>query len=591
MLTTRTKRAALVLLLAITAWGFFYRLGAIPLLDDPNEAQYAEVAREIIESGDWLSPHLNYVPFLNKPPLAYWLIALADEAFGVNELAARLPSALAGMVIVALLVWLGTQLFDAPTGLLAGLVLLATGGFFVETHEVRPDLLLTAGIVGSLVAVTHLLRLHDAAAPGDGAVSGTTKPEGRWALLGLQGCLAAGLLAKGMLGVVVPLCVITLLVATERRSSNALKLFHPKRWWPFVLLAAPWHLVAALRHPGFLQDYVVNQHLLFFFDQKIPHDSVPVPLSVFWGALALRLFPWTFCAPLAIVAAIRRARRADAAGDRLLLAWAATVLLLFSAAPSRMEHYSIPAVPAFSLLIAKLFRDYARGAGTVAPQAVSGHLLGFAVLALAAPFVVPHLVAAQDWLTPVPELPALAREVFAFFAVAAGVAAAAALAGWRGPAPVVIAAAFVVAIPSIHHGLTLMARIDSSAALVAGVRELAANGSRVVYDAPVEYQTCAGLNFYLRRKLDLLSPPEFVPPRYLEPHRAELFIDRGRFEQIWRNEPVVLITGLAAARGDHDGRVPQPAYVVAHDYARQVLGNRPLVADVSAGAAASTGLP
>jgi len=155
----------------------------------------------------------------------------------------------------------------------------------------------------------------------------------------------------------------------------------------------------------------------------------------------------------------------------------------------------------------------------------------------------------------------------------------------------VIAAAFVVAIPSIHHGLTLMARIDSSAALVAGVRELAANGSRVVYDAPVEYQTCAGLNFYLRRKLDLLSPPEFVPPRYLEPHRDELFIDRGRFEQIWRNEPVVLITDLAAARGNHDGRVPQPAYVVAHDYARQVLGNRPLVADVSAGAAASTGLP
>ena len=592
MLTTRWQRAALVLLLVVATWGCFYGLGAIPLLDDPNEAQYAEVARELIETGDWLSPRLNYAPFLNKPPLAYWLIALADEAFGVSELAARVPSALAGIAIVALLVWLGALLFDTQTGLLAGFILLATGGFFIETHEVRPDLLLTAAIVGALIAVTYVLRRQARRTRGGHrAVSGggTRSTEARWSLLALQGCLATGLLAKGMLGVVVPVCVIAVLVVTERRA-DALALFHPRRWWPFVLLAAPWHVVASLRHPGFLQDYVVNQHILFFFDQKVPRDSVPVPLGVFWQAFALRLFPWTLFAPLAIFAAIRRVlSAADSAADRMLLTWAATVLLLFSAASSRMEHYSIPAVPALSLLIAKLFRDYARGTDALGRRVVTAHVLGNAVLALATPFLVPGVVAAQSWLTPLPELPALARSVFALFAGGACIAAGAALAEWREPVPFAVVAAFVVAIPSIHHGLTLLSRIDSSAGLVAIVRQIAAPGSRVVYDAPVEYQSCAGLNFYLRRKLDLLPAAGFVPPRYL--HRNDLFITRSALEQMWRNQPVVLVTGLAAAHGSVDGTVPQPFYVVAHDHARQVISNQPLAGDVGPRTAVSTGLP
>src|SRR2546428_364345 len=101
MRSTWSKRRALVLLLAVAGFACFYRLGAVPLLDDPNEAEYAEVAREMVETGDWISPQLNYALFLNKPPLAYWLIALSDLAVGTNEFAARLPSAVTGVVIVA----------------------------------------------------------------------------------------------------------------------------------------------------------------------------------------------------------------------------------------------------------------------------------------------------------------------------------------------------------------------------------------------------------------------------------------------------------------------------------------------------------
>src|ERR1035437_857252 len=137
---TWVQRVAVAGLLVVAMWAFCYRLGAVPLLDDPNEGEYAEVAREMVESGEWISPQLNYTLFLNKPPLEPWLIAASDLVFGNNELAARLPSAAAGLAIVLLVAWLGATLFDLETGLLAGFILVAMGGFFVETHEVRPDL-------------------------------------------------------------------------------------------------------------------------------------------------------------------------------------------------------------------------------------------------------------------------------------------------------------------------------------------------------------------------------------------------------------------------------------------------------------------
>ena len=357
-------------------------------------------------------------------------------------------------------------------------------------------------------------------------------------------------------------------------------------------LCAGLDVLMSLRHPGFVWDYVVHQHVLFFFDQKVPRDSVPVPLAVFWGALALRLFPWTLFAPLAIVAAVRRAwRKPDAAGDRLLLAWAAATLVLFSAAPSRMEHYSLPAVPAFPLLMAKMFRDYARGAGAVAPRVVTGHVLALAALALAGPFLVPRLVAAQEWLAPVRELPALAQAVFALVAAGAALAACAAVAGYRAWVPLIIVAMFVVTIPSFHHGLSLLARVDSSAGLAAEVQRINTPGGEVVYAAPIEYQSGAGLNFYLRRKLAMVRPVGFVAPRYLEPHLDELFINRSDLERMWRHEPVILITDRETVHDGLTGADAPPVHVVARDHARQVLSNHTAVGDRGAQPAGPAGLP
>jgi len=558
---SKWSTAAWAALLALSLWTFTYRLGAAPLLDDPNEGEYAEVAREMVEAGDWISPQLNGALFLNKPPLTFWLIGLGNLAFGITELSARLPSALAGLVIVLLLARLGTVLFDEPTGLLAGFILVSTAGFFIETHLSRPDLILTAGVVGTLLAFARLA--HDPpAAP-------------LWALLGLQLAVAAGLLAKGMLALVIPGLVILAEIVARRRYDLLWRFLHPRAWWLLALLVIPWHVLAGLRHTGFVWDYVINQHVLFFFDRKFPRDSTPVPLGMFWAAFAMRLFPWTLFAPLAVAAALRRWRN-RAAGDRMVLAWLGAVLLFFSAAASRMEHYSIPALPAAALLLARLLRSYARGEGRALTRWVTAHVALLAAAALAGPFVVPPLVASQEWLEPIRELPQLARWVFGGFAATMLIAAGTAAAGrraWMAPAMV---AGIAATIPSIVHGLTLLARVNSSAPLAEVLRAVADEDARVVYEAPVEYQNCAGFNFYLRRRLDLLAHPDFVPPPYLEPHMGSLFITRKEMERAWRTERVVFITDPLQPRTRLDGVVPVPFYILARDPARWVVSNQPL---------------
>lgn len=563
MRVTRTQRCALLLLLVLCAWGFFYRLGNIPLLDDPNEGEYAEVAREMLESGDWLTPRLNYAVFLNKPPLTGWAIAVGDLVFGINELSARLPSAGAALVIILLVVRLGTVLFDFETGLLAGCILFATAGFFLEAHQVRPDLLMTAGIVGGVLAFAHL------------RASGPTAS--RRALIGLQVALAVGVLAKGLTGFVLPGLVFGALLISERRFDLLRQLLRPRAWWLFVVLVVPWPAWIAVKEPGFLWDYIVNQHLLFFFDRKVPRDSIPMPLGEFWTIFGARLFPWTVLVPLALVIAARRARMAARGNpDRLLLAWAAVVLLFFSAASSRLEHYSIPAIPAVALLLAKLFRDYVEGGSRSLDRGIVGHLVVTAALIIIAAMMVPHAIAAQPWLSAIPDLTPIGRHVFTILA-AGGVAAA--VLGlvrrrrWVVPA---VVASFALTIPAALNGVSLLSRINSSAAFARAMQAVSDPDDKFVLEAPVEYQNCAGLNFYTGRKLLLLAHHDFVPPPYLAPHMDELFISRAELDQLWQDERVFFITDPLAPRTVLDGTVPQPRYIVLRDHVRWAVTNRPL---------------
>jgi len=540
---------------------FAYRLDSPPLFDDPNDAQYAEVAREMAESGDWVSPQLNYVPFLNKPPLLYWLIASSYTLFGVTELAARLPGVLVTLLAIVLLYGLGRELFDTTTGAIAACIYATLPSTLLEARFIRPDSLLTAATIGALLAFVIAARSQGAAR--------------RRALIGLQCSLAIGLLAKGVVGLLLPGFPIVVVVLIERRWDLLADLVRPRGWLLFAVLVVPWHLLAALRHPGFAWDYIINQHFLFFFDKKEPRDSIPISLLEFWIAFLLRTFPWTFFLPFAAVAfwQVADPRRF---GRALVIAWAGGILLIFSAATSRLEHYSLPALPAVSLLVGLLLRNALHG-GTMWRRWTTAPLLLLLAVAVGGIFFAPSALYGMEWLRDRSALPGIAR---GFFAVLAIGCTASLLASRRHPLATgpLLCVAMIGTMPLMHAGLVAIAPINSTAPLAAIMRDTAdAEEATIVFEAPIEYQSCAGLNFYLNRKIVLLKPPGFVAPPYLEPHSDELFIERSELERRWSSEPILFVSDpLAPMSRAIQGIVPAPFFIVARTNNRWLISNRRL---------------
>jgi 4-amino-4-deoxy-L-arabinose transferase-like glycosyltransferase len=353
-----------------------------------NEGRYAEVARELVARGDWITPHLNGAPFLNKPPLLFWLTALVFGAVGPTE-SARLVSGVATLATMAVLYDLGRRLSGSLAGAWAVAAYLTAMSTTVEARTLRPDAWLTLTVAVSLWGAVRLgldLPRLEAARPARRGRAG--------GFLALWGGAALGVMAKGLLGLVLPALILLPAVLLGGRPAVI------RRWRAgagLVLVAAlvlPWHLAAARANPGFAWDYIVNQHLLFFLDRKLPRDSVPDPLWYAWAAFALRLTPWVLLLPAAVLRQLREARRAATAAAWLPLTWLGMVWLLFSLAPSRLEHYFLPAVPAAALLVGPLCADWAGADGRRGGRAALGACLALTALGAAGALLLPGRLAA-----------------------------------------------------------------------------------------------------------------------------------------------------------------------------------------------------
>ena len=550
--------------LLLIAFALFYRLGSPVLFEDPNDGQYAEVAREMIESGDWISPQLNYVLFLNKPPLTYWLVASAYAGFGVNEFAARLPGVLVTLLTLLLIYRLGRELFDPLTALLAVCVYAGMPSTLVEARMIRPDSILTATTLGALLAFAVALR--------------STGSHRRRALYGLQLALAAGLLDKGIVALLLPAFPIAVIITVERRWDLLRVLAAPRSWVLFAMLVIPWHLVASLRHTGFAWDYIVNQHVLFFFDRKLTRDSTPVPLTVFWGAFLARSFPWVLFLPIAVVSAWchRRSPETGRPAGILLLAWAGGVLAFFSFAGSRLEHYSLPALPAIALMVGHLLRTAAEP-GPTWRRFIFAHLVVLALVLATGFWGVPRLLESVEWLAQCHDLTFIARVFFATLSAAAVVALIAMRLQPLAIAPL-LAAVTLSMMPLVHRGLVAIAPVNSSAPTADLLQDAVGDiPAEIVFEAPTEYQHVAGLNFYLRRRITLLRPPAFVDPPYLRPYSDGLFIDRTELADLWQSTRLFFVSDpLAPSTRTIHEIVPEPYYVLAHSGNRWIVSNRPL---------------
>ena len=317
---------ALALWLLCTAW-------LRPLLL-PDEGRYAEVAREML-AGDGLVPLLNGLPFFHKPPLTYWVDIAGMALLGPTALAARLGPALGGWLMGAAL-WLTLRHLNGPRAAGIGLLVLATSPFFFVGAQYANHDMLVAGTIS--VAV---LAFAQALAAG--------APPLRWLLLGWAACGLA-VLAKGLIGLVLPALIIAPWLLAQGRWRDLLRALHPAALALFALVALPWFVLMQQRYPGFFDYFIVEQHFRRFATAGFNNVQ---PGWFLLAVLPLLTLPWSLTLPLAL-RQLWTQRRLSAQGTwtALLLWWLVVVLGFFSLPASKLVGYVLPALAPWSLLLA-----------------------------------------------------------------------------------------------------------------------------------------------------------------------------------------------------------------------------------------------
>jgi 4-amino-4-deoxy-L-arabinose transferase-like glycosyltransferase len=369
----------------VLAW-FVLHIGSLftPGLLDDVDSIYIEIARAMLLRHDYVTPYIDGIRFFDKPPLMYWLAAGSMHIFGAYDWAARLPIALLTLALLLAVYALGLRLFAAISpadhpdrgALYSALVLATCIGPFLYTRFFIPDILIclwmTLGVHAFLVAIERIspqksVILSTATDPC--IFSDTTTNSVLLPCLAFAAVTALNLLTKGIIGLVFPLGFVVVYLAVTRQLKLIFKLQLIPSTLLFLLIAAPWHILAALRNPaialpaglglpargGWAWFYLYNEHIARFLQRRIPHDYGQVPVWLFWLLAALWLFPWTTFLPGAIRQHIRDLRACAVATARereaalTLLLWAGLVLVFFTFS-ARQEYYSLPAIPAFALM-------------------------------------------------------------------------------------------------------------------------------------------------------------------------------------------------------------------------------------------------
>jgi 4-amino-4-deoxy-L-arabinose transferase-like glycosyltransferase len=529
-------------------------------MDDVDAVQ-AQISRNMVQSGDWVTARLNGVAYLEKSPLGYWLSATSLSVFGVHDWAGRLPLALGVVTLCLVTLRFGTWAFGPEAGFFAGLVLSTCVGLFLFTRILIPDALLTLTITVALWAFLRALE-----------------EQGRsWPYL-IGACLALGVLLKGLIALVFPIGTMGIFLLVTGR------LFQWSTWQrlrPFssaaivIAVAAPWFILATLRNPpyfafslhsgpgeyhGFFWFYFFNEHILRFLNLRYPRDYNTVPRLWFWLFHLLWLFPWSLCG----VAAFKlKYRPIDRAGRTRVLAlcWIAVVLLFFTLSTTQ-EYYSMPTYPAFALLLGSAIATgdvwVRRGLYAVGVAAA----VGFGVIAA---------ILAQVWTLPTPfdisaalvqhpemytlslgHMGDLTLQSFAYLRLPLAIAGIAALIGcigiflYRHDKHRPFFAAALMMLVFFHAARIAMITFDPYLGSwpLADALQKAPAGKLIEADA---YYAFSSVFFYTNRSALLWNGRrENLEYGSYAPGAPQVFIDDSRFRELWSgNERYYLLAGDA----------------------------------------------
>lgn len=598
-ITSQSWRVYLTVLL-VAAIIYLGCIVSPPSLMDDVDAIQAQIARNMLKSGDWVTARLDGVAYLEKAPLIYWIMAISYRIFGVHDWAARIPIALSVMALAWLTAAFGIWAFGRRAGLYAGLCMATCVGLFLFTRILIPDVMLTLTIA---LAMWAFLRALD-----------EEEPHPRlWAFV-LAASLGTGLLLKSLVALAFPVAAALIYLFLTKQ-------FFLKRTWqrlrPFsgaliaLLIAAPWHVLATLRNPpyfsfslhsgpgeyhGFLWFYFINEQFLRFLNLRYPRDYNTVPRLWFWFFHLLWLFPWSVYFPALIKLSYKPLGRAGRV--RLLaLCWTGFILVFFTFSTTQ-EYYSMPCYPALALLLgsAMAMGGVWIGRGTRILCAIA-FLAAIATVGIF--LAVRHLPAPGDISQALSHHPSaytlslghmmdLTFDSFAYLRPPLLVASLAFLAGaigtlrWLGQRAFLATALMMVV---FFHGARLALVVFDP---FLGSRPLAYAILRSSEGTLINnrgYYSFSSITFYTNRDALILNGHYFnLEYGSYAPGARDVFIDNGRFKNLWLEPQRYYLLAYADRLPDFEELVGRERLtVVASSGGKLVLTNHPLETAVSPG--------
>jgi 4-amino-4-deoxy-L-arabinose transferase-like glycosyltransferase len=559
----RLRNFSLAIILLLWCAIYFAGIFTPPLLDDVDTI-HAEAAREMVLRHDWVTLYTDGIRYLEKAPLMYWAVAASYEIFGVHDWSTRLPLMLCVLALLFITYALGKHAYGERGGFYSAVVLATSLGPYIFTRFEIPDV--AVGLWLTLSAYFFLLSLNQ------------DKPS-LWVCWGFAATCALNLLTKSLIGLVFPLGSIFLYLLLTRNLRHILKLRLLSSTLVFLAIAAPWHILAAIRNPsqgavkGFLWFYFVNEQFMRYLGKRVPPGYDTVPLLIFWALTILWLAPWMIFLPQAlkqVPAHIREWHGQLSRSQRASLYFAvwALVEVGFFTFSTRQEYYTIPAVPALALLIGGWLTKEAASPQTESRSATISSCVLFAMVAVGSVIGISLLLSSkapapgadladllqknpQDYdfslghfLDLTPEALGMFRPqlIGAITSLLIGAAANLWLRYRRKPqyGNMALAAMMVALLTCVHAAFVTFSPVLSSKQLAVAIQKRYHPGDLIVIDG--QYHQASTLNFYLGTRVRVLHEPSgnlWYGVKF--PDAPRVFETQSTFEQLWANPSTVFM--------------------------------------------------
>ncbi len=584
----RQRRTLYSIVLLFAAAVYIGCMISPPSLMDDVDAVQAQIARNMLTSGDWVTARLDGVAYMEKAPLIYWMMAVCYKLFGVHDWSARIPVALSSIGLAWLTAAFGMWAFGRLAGFYAGLCISTCVGLFLFTRIQIPDVMVAAAMALSMWSFLRAIDDEEA------------RP--RWWAFVFAATLGTSLLLKSMIGVVFPVAACAVYLAVTRQFGMWRRLRPFSGLLIIAAIALPWHVLATLRNPpyfdftmrsapgeyhGFLWFFVMNEQVLRFLNLRYPRDYNTVPRIWFWLFHLLWLFPWSVYFPAVFRLSFRPV---DRAGKTRLLAlcWTGFVLVFFTFSTTQ-EYYSMPCYPALALLLGSAMA--AGGAwikwGTrvlaviLACCAIAAGTLWFLTAGLPAPGDISSALSQNPdaYTLSLGHIEDLNLKSFAYLrppllaaAIAFLIGAIGSLVGTGRRAFLAAGVAMVLFFQAARMALVVFDPYMSSRPLAEAL--MRAPAGRLVVDH--HYYTFSSVFFYTNRDALLLNGRfnNLVYGSYA-PNAPDVFLDDAQWQRLWLSADRYYIVASQPALERLQKLAPGNLHVVAQSGGKLLLCNQP----------------